>query len=87
MPGGPAAVPALPAAGEPRERRHPAVAVPGAHRSPPGSIPVLPQGCPSGSVPFRAMQCSLYDNRPVLGASARYRWVPFHGGERAPGRP
>ncbi|OWK49544.1 ADAMTS-like protein 5 [Lonchura striata] len=25
------------------------------------------------------MQCSLYDNRPVLGSSARYRWVPFHG--------
>ncbi|XP_066061539.1 ADAMTS-like protein 5 [Chamaea fasciata] len=37
------------------------------------------QGCPSGSVPFRAMQCSLYDNRPVLGTSARYRWLPFHG--------
>ncbi|XP_063259240.1 collagen alpha-1(III) chain-like isoform X1 [Prinia subflava] len=37
------------------------------------------QGCPGGSVPFRAMQCSLYNNRPVLGASARYRWVPFHG--------
>ncbi|XP_074385111.1 ADAMTS-like protein 5 isoform X2 [Zonotrichia albicollis] len=37
------------------------------------------QGCPAGSVPFRAMQCSLYDNRPVLGTSARYRWVPFHG--------
>ncbi|XP_051666905.1 ADAMTS-like protein 5 isoform X1 [Manacus candei] len=37
------------------------------------------QGCPSGSVPFRAMQCSLYDNKPVLGTSARYHWVPFHG--------
>ncbi|NXH18990.1 ATL5 protein, partial [Bucco capensis] len=37
------------------------------------------QACPSGSVPFRAMQCSLYDNKPVLGTSARYRWVPFHG--------
>ncbi|XP_071434416.1 ADAMTS-like protein 5 isoform X4 [Pithys albifrons albifrons] len=37
------------------------------------------QDCPSGSVPFRAMQCSLYDNKPVLGTSARYRWVPFHG--------
>ncbi|KAM9265538.1 ADAMTS-like protein 5 [Morus bassanus] len=37
------------------------------------------QGCPSGSVPFRAMQCSLYDNKPVLGTPARYRWVPFHG--------
>ncbi|KAM9516256.1 ADAMTS-like protein 5 [Guaruba guarouba] len=37
------------------------------------------QDCPSGSVPFRAMQCSLYDNKPVLGTSARYQWVPFHG--------
>ncbi|XP_055563075.1 ADAMTS-like protein 5 isoform X2 [Falco cherrug] len=37
------------------------------------------QGCPSGSVPFRAMQCSLYDNKPVLGTPVRYRWVPFHG--------
>ncbi|XP_074934181.1 ADAMTS-like protein 5 isoform X2 [Phalacrocorax aristotelis] len=37
------------------------------------------QGCPGGSVPFRAMQCSLYDNKPVLGTPARYRWVPFHG--------
>ncbi|KAM6369425.1 ADAMTS-like protein 5 isoform 3-T3 [Pluvialis apricaria] len=37
------------------------------------------QGCPGGSVPFRAMQCSLYDNKPVLGTAARYRWVPFHG--------
>ncbi|XP_062452422.1 ADAMTS-like protein 5 isoform X1 [Rhea pennata] len=36
-------------------------------------------GCPSGSVPFRAMQCSLYDAKPVLGAPAGYRWVPFHG--------
>ncbi|NXI63415.1 ATL5 protein, partial [Anseranas semipalmata] len=37
------------------------------------------QGCPAGSVPFRAMQCSLYDDKPVLGTPARYRWVPFHG--------
>ncbi|XP_030365021.1 ADAMTS-like protein 5 isoform X2 [Strigops habroptila] len=37
------------------------------------------QGCPSGSVPFRAMQCSLYNKKPVLGTSARYQWVPFHG--------
>ncbi|XP_068012393.1 ADAMTS-like protein 5 isoform X2 [Melanerpes formicivorus] len=37
------------------------------------------QDCPSGSVPFRAMQCSLYDNKPVLGTPARYQWVPFHG--------
>ncbi|XP_064353482.1 ADAMTS-like protein 5 isoform X2 [Dromaius novaehollandiae] len=42
-------------------------------------------GCPSGSVPFRAMQCSLYDGKPVpgLGASARHRWVPFHGAPNA----
>ncbi|NWX24378.1 ATL5 protein, partial [Aegotheles bennettii] len=37
------------------------------------------QDCPGGSVPFRAMQCSLYDNKPVLGTPGRYRWVPFHG--------
>lgn len=77
MHGGPAAVPALPAPGERRD-------TPGMSPTPrvaPSSIPVLPQGCPSGSVPFRAMQCSLYDNRPVLGTAARYRWVPFHGGE------
>ncbi|GAB0200814.1 ADAMTS-like protein 5 [Grus japonensis] len=37
------------------------------------------QGCPGSSVPFRAMQCSLYDNKPLLGTSAQYRWVPFHG--------
>ncbi|KAM6041702.1 ADAMTS-like protein 5 isoform 3-T3 [Chlamydotis macqueenii] len=37
------------------------------------------QGCPGSSVSFRAMQCSLYDNKPVLGTPARYRWVPFHG--------
>ncbi|NWX92441.1 ATL5 protein, partial [Nothoprocta pentlandii] len=37
------------------------------------------EGCPRGAVPFRAMQCSLYDTKPVLGTLARYRWVPFHG--------
>ncbi|KAM8795028.1 ADAMTS-like protein 5 [Eudromia elegans] len=37
------------------------------------------EGCPRGAVPFRAMQCSLYDGQPVLGTPARYRWVPFHG--------
>ncbi|XP_025920529.1 ADAMTS-like protein 5 [Apteryx rowi] len=40
-------------------------------------------GCPSGSVPFRAMQCSVYDAKPVLGAPAGYRWVPFHGAPNA----
>ncbi|XP_030396400.1 ADAMTS-like protein 5 [Gopherus evgoodei] len=35
--------------------------------------------CPGSSVPFRAMQCSLYDGKPILGSQARYQWVPFHG--------
>ncbi|XP_015741809.1 ADAMTS-like protein 5 isoform X2 [Coturnix japonica] len=37
------------------------------------------QGCPGGSVPFRAMQCSLYDDKPVQGMQTRHRWVPFYG--------
>uniref|UniRef100_A0A8C6YKC6 Uncharacterized protein n=1 Tax=Nothoprocta perdicaria TaxID=30464 RepID=A0A8C6YKC6_NOTPE len=28
--------------------------------------PAVPQGCPRGAMPFRAMQCSLYDTKPVL---------------------
>lgn len=39
------------------------------------------QECPGSSVPFRAVQCSLYDGKPILGSQARYQWVPFHGGE------
>uniref|UniRef100_A0A8C8SJ35 ADAMTS/ADAMTS-like cysteine-rich domain-containing protein n=1 Tax=Pelusios castaneus TaxID=367368 RepID=A0A8C8SJ35_9SAUR len=35
--------------------------------------------CPGSSVPFRALQCSLYDGKPILGGQARYQWVPFHG--------
>ncbi|XP_032992689.1 ADAMTS-like protein 5 isoform X1 [Lacerta agilis] len=35
--------------------------------------------CPPGSVPFRAVQCSLYDGKPVLGSQTPYQWVPFHG--------
>ncbi|XP_037741863.1 ADAMTS-like protein 5 [Chelonia mydas] len=35
--------------------------------------------CPGSSVPFRAVQCSLYDGKPILGSQARYQWVPFHG--------
>uniref|UniRef100_A0A8C3C789 ADAMTS like 5 n=1 Tax=Cairina moschata TaxID=8855 RepID=A0A8C3C789_CAIMO len=41
------------------------------------------QGCPGGSVPFRAMQCSLYDDKPIPGTQARYRWVPFYGAPNA----
>ncbi|XP_074834442.1 ADAMTS-like protein 5 isoform X2 [Carettochelys insculpta] len=35
--------------------------------------------CPGSAVPFRAVQCSLYDGKPILGSQARYQWVPFHG--------
>ncbi|XP_053905780.1 ADAMTS-like protein 5 isoform X7 [Cuculus canorus] len=75
--GRPATVPALPAPGERGEGDGTSMANPSP--SPWGPILLLPQGCPGGSVPFRAMQCSLYDNKPVLGTTARYRWVPFHG--------
>ncbi|KAM6460605.1 ADAMTS-like protein 5 isoform 4-T4 [Liasis olivaceus] len=37
------------------------------------------KACPAGTVPFRAMQCSLYDSKPILGGQTRYQWVPFHG--------
>uniref|UniRef100_A0A8C0G8T7 ADAMTS like 5 n=1 Tax=Chelonoidis abingdonii TaxID=106734 RepID=A0A8C0G8T7_CHEAB len=37
------------------------------------------QECPGSSVPFRAVQCSLYDGKPIPGTQARYQWVPFHG--------
>ncbi|XP_044527826.1 ADAMTS-like protein 5 isoform X2 [Gracilinanus agilis] len=35
--------------------------------------------CPSGAMPFRELQCALYNNRPVLGNQATYQWVPFYG--------
>ncbi|XP_048353762.1 ADAMTS-like protein 5 [Sphaerodactylus townsendi] len=35
--------------------------------------------CPSGSTPFRAIQCSLYNGKPILGSQTPYQWVPFHG--------
>ncbi|XP_034281730.1 ADAMTS-like protein 5 isoform X2 [Pantherophis guttatus] len=38
------------------------------------------KACPAGTVPFRAMQCALYNSRPILGGQAQYQWVPFHGG-------
>ncbi|XP_058019754.1 ADAMTS-like protein 5 isoform X4 [Ahaetulla prasina] len=37
------------------------------------------KACPAGIVPFRAMQCTLYNSRPILGGQAQYQWVPFHG--------
>lgn len=51
------------------------------HSRPYCPIVLSPQGCPGGSVPFRAMQCSLYDDTPVQGMQTRHRWVPFYGGE------
>lgn len=36
--------------------------------------------CPADSVPFRNVQCALYNNRPIPGSSPqRYHWVPFYG--------
>ncbi|XP_045399117.1 ADAMTS-like protein 5 isoform X1 [Lemur catta] len=35
--------------------------------------------CPPGAVPFRDLQCALYNGRPVLGSQKTYRWVPFYG--------
>ncbi|ETE58078.1 ADAMTS-like protein 5 [Ophiophagus hannah] len=43
--------------------------------------PQVHQACPAGTAPFRAMQCALYNSRPILGGQAQYQWVPFHGGE------
>ncbi|XP_026544411.1 ADAMTS-like protein 5 [Notechis scutatus] len=37
------------------------------------------KACPAGTAPFRAMQCALYNSRPILGGQAQYQWVPFHG--------
>ncbi|XP_038627697.1 ADAMTS-like protein 5 [Tachyglossus aculeatus] len=35
--------------------------------------------CPPGAVPFRELQCALYNARPIPGHQATYQWVPFHG--------
>ncbi|XP_055463599.1 ADAMTS-like protein 5 [Psammomys obesus] len=35
--------------------------------------------CPLGTMPFRDLQCALYNGHPVLGTQNTYRWVPFHG--------
>ncbi|XP_076775588.1 ADAMTS-like protein 5 isoform X3 [Arvicanthis niloticus] len=39
----------------------------------------LSQDCPPGAIPFRDLQCSLYNGYPVLGTQKTYQWVPFHG--------
>ncbi|XP_069818563.1 ADAMTS-like protein 5 isoform X2 [Dendropsophus ebraccatus] len=36
--------------------------------------------CPADSVPFRNIQCTLYNNKPIPGSSDQtYHWVPFYG--------
>ncbi|GAB1295343.1 ADAMTS-like 5 [Apodemus speciosus] len=35
--------------------------------------------CPPGAIPFRDLQCSLYNGHPVLGNQETYQWVSFHG--------
>ncbi|XP_058435232.1 ADAMTS-like protein 5 isoform X7 [Marmota monax] len=35
--------------------------------------------CPPGAVPFRDLQCALYNGHPVLGTQKIYQWIPFHG--------
>lgn len=45
------------------------------------STDLCPQECPPGAVPFRDLQCALYNGHPVLGTQKTYQWVPFYGGE------
>ncbi|XP_036097814.1 ADAMTS-like protein 5 [Molossus molossus] len=35
--------------------------------------------CPPGAMPFRDLQCALYNGHPVLGLQKTYQWVPFYG--------
>ncbi|XP_054984524.1 ADAMTS-like protein 5 isoform X2 [Sorex araneus] len=35
--------------------------------------------CPLGAVPFRDLQCALYNGHPVSGIQKTYQWVPFYG--------
>ncbi|XP_024897739.1 ADAMTS-like protein 5 isoform X2 [Pteropus alecto] len=35
--------------------------------------------CPPGAVPFRDLQCALYNGHPVLSPQKTYQWVPFYG--------
>lgn len=42
---------------------------------------LCPQDCPLGAIPFRDLQCALYNGHPVLGTQRTYQWVPFYGGE------
>ncbi|XP_043321511.1 ADAMTS-like protein 5 isoform X2 [Cervus elaphus] len=35
--------------------------------------------CPPGAMPFRDLQCALYNGHPILGTQKTYQWVPFYG--------
>ncbi|XP_052498884.1 ADAMTS-like protein 5 isoform X2 [Budorcas taxicolor] len=35
--------------------------------------------CPPAAMPFRDLQCALYNGHPVLGTQKTYQWVPFYG--------
>ncbi|KAJ1060685.1 hypothetical protein K5549_016099 [Capra hircus] len=35
--------------------------------------------CPPAAMPFRDLQCALYNGHPVLGTQNTYQWVPFYG--------
>ncbi|KAM8960447.1 ADAMTS-like protein 5 [Pelodytes ibericus] len=39
--------------------------------------------CPEDSLPFRNMQCALYNYKPILGTHEKYQWVPFYGAPTA----
>lgn len=40
--------------------------------------------CPVDSVPFRNVQCAVYNNRPIPGSSEQtYNWVPFYEASNA----
>ncbi|XP_036090103.1 ADAMTS-like protein 5 isoform X8 [Rousettus aegyptiacus] len=36
--------------------------------------------CPPGAMPFRDLQCALYNGHPVPSPQKTYQWVPFYGG-------
>uniref|UniRef100_A0A667G1S1 ADAMTS like 5 n=1 Tax=Lynx canadensis TaxID=61383 RepID=A0A667G1S1_LYNCA len=44
-----------------------------------GPTHLCPQDCPPGAIPFRDLQCALYNGHPVLGTQKTYQWVPFYG--------
>ncbi|XP_054548997.1 ADAMTS-like protein 5 [Talpa occidentalis] len=35
--------------------------------------------CPPGAVPFRDLQCALYNRHPLQGTQKTYQWIPFYG--------